>query len=130
MGTGRPQGLTLDAGALIAFERVDEKVRALLEETAASGRSIHVSAGVIAQTWRGGGRQALLARLLRSAQVRIHPLDGRVAMAVGVLAARSGVADVVDCHVALVARSTGSVVVTSDPEDLARIDPTLILIAC
>ncbi|MGH3822955.1 MAG: hypothetical protein ACRDRA_09010 [Pseudonocardiaceae bacterium] len=44
-----PSGLTLDAGALIAVERGDRRVRVLLDETERAGWSIVVPVGPLAQ---------------------------------------------------------------------------------
>lgn len=121
-------GLTLDAGALLALERADERVRALLRGAVEQGWELHVVAGVVAQTWRGGPRQARLARLLAATEVRVPPLDEVMARAVGVQCGRSGHADIVDVHVALNAREHGHAVVTSDPHDIARVDPSLTVI--
>jgi predicted nucleic acid-binding protein len=41
---------------------------------------------------------------------------------------RAEVPDVVDGHVALHARRRGLAVLTSDPNDIARLDPTLVII--
>ena len=51
-----------------------------------------------------------------------------MARAVGVLCGRSGHADIVDVHVALHAREHGHAVVTSDPNDIALVDPSLTVI--
>jgi hypothetical protein len=121
--------LTLDCGALIAFERGDERVRMLLSEALTQGREIHVVAGVIAQVWRGGGpRQARLAMLLDSDGVTAVSLDPDTARAVGQVCGLSGHSDVVDVHVVLHARLHDHAVVTSDPDDLRRVDPSLALI--
>jgi hypothetical protein len=57
-------GLTLDAGALIAFDRNERRVVALIARAVQQGCSLAVPAGVVAQAWRDGRRQARLARLL------------------------------------------------------------------
>ena len=46
------------------------------------------SPAVVAQTWRGGPRQARLARLLNAEEVHIEPLDAHTARAVGELRGR------------------------------------------
>jgi predicted nucleic acid-binding protein len=130
MGARRPGPLTLDAGALIAFERNDRRVRALVELSLAHGGTLHVPAGVVGQVWRDGSRQARLARLLGSGLVTVHALDREEAQAAGVLCGQSETQDVVDASVALLARRHGAKVVTSDPEDLRRIDPGLELVTC
>jgi len=57
------------------------------------------------------------------------PLDRVDATAVGRLLAGSGTSDVVDAHVVHCARRRAQQVVTSDPDDLRRLDPTLGLLA-
>jgi predicted nucleic acid-binding protein len=117
--------LVLDAGALIALERRSGRMLALLREVTEARVAAHVTAGVVAQVWRGSPRQHALVRLLRTQAVRVHPLTEAMAYRVGLLLAASSTSDVVDAHVALLARSLGAAVVTSDPEDLRRLDSHL-----
>jgi hypothetical protein len=106
--------LLLDTGALIAFDRGDRRVAALLEATRRRRHRIITSSGCVAQAWRGGARQARLSRLLAgTAEV---PLDSSQSRPVGELCATTGLADVVDAHLALLAHDS-DVVVTSDVED-------------
>jgi predicted nucleic acid-binding protein len=121
-------GLVLDTGVLFALERGDSRVRALLRRVVENGITISVPAGVVAQAWRGGPRQAWVARLLGFPLVRIPSLDDTTARAIGLLCGRSGLSDIVDVHVALHAREWGQMVVTSDPVDLRAVDPTLKLV--
>lgn len=118
-------GFTMDAGALIALERAGQRTRTLLRGILDRRLPMHVPAGALAQVWRGGGRQARLARFLDLVEVQVAPLDAWSARAVGELCARTGHDDVVGVHVALHARLNGHAVVTSDPDDIARVDPTL-----
>ena len=111
------QGLCLDAGALIAIGRSDRRLLRLLELTNERGLALDVPVGVLAQVWRGGRRQALLARFLRLPEVRFVDLDVTTARAVGELCALTGASDVVDAHVALHAVRLDLSVVTSDPVD-------------
>ncbi|WP_237564180.1 MULTISPECIES: PIN domain-containing protein [unclassified Actinomyces] len=122
-------GLTLDTGALLALERGDARMRALLRRATEAGMALAVPAGVVAQAWRGGPRQARVARLLGDPAVQVIPLDDVTARAVGLLCRRSGHPDIVDVHVALHAHEHGHAVVTSDPGDLRAVTPTLRLIA-
>src|SRR3954465_4179534 len=119
MGTSRARslvkGLTLDAGALIALDRGDRRMIALLQLVMEQGRGIRVPAGVVGQAWRGGARQAILARFLRSRQGGLSALDEPPARAAGELCGLAGTADVVDASVVLVARRTGDGILTSDP---------------
>ncbi|MGH3822962.1 MAG: type II toxin-antitoxin system VapC family toxin [Pseudonocardiaceae bacterium] len=121
-----PSGLTLDAGALIALERGDRRVRVLLDESERAGWSIVVPVGPLAQVWRDGARQAELARFLNATdRVGIVEWDVAAARAAGVLCGRVGTSDVVDASVALCARERDHHIVTSDPQDFAVIDPQL-----
>lgn len=122
-------GLTLDTGALIGLERGDERVRSLLRRAATNRVPIAVPAGVVAQAWRGGPRQARVARLLADPDVAVVVLDDLTARAVGMLAGRTGHVDVVDVSVALCAGERGDIVVTADPEDIAAVNPGLTVIA-
>jgi predicted kinase len=117
--------LVLDAGVLLALERRDGRMLALLHEVVAERVSAHVPAGVVAQVWRGSPRQHALVRLLRTKALRVHPLTETAAYRVGLLLATSRSSDVVDGHVALLGRSLGATVVTSDPDDLRRLDADL-----
>lgn len=121
-------GLTLDTGALIGLERGDQRVRSLLQRAVTERIPLAVPAGVIAQAWRGGPRQARIARLLADPAVEVVLLDDPTARAVGTLIARSGHHDVIDVCVALCAAERGHVVVTSDPNDVTAVDPRLTLI--
>jgi hypothetical protein len=121
-------GLTLDTGALVAVERGDPRIRALLRSAVVRGLELHVVPGVVAQAWRGGSRQARLARLLNSREVEFPIFDDAEARAVGVLCGLSGHSDVVDVHVVLHARQADHKIVTADPDDLRRVDPSAELI--
>jgi len=120
----------LDAGALIAFERNDKKVRTLIELAVTHGATLHTPAGVVGQAWRDGKRQARLARLLGSGLVEVQVLDREEAQAAGALCGESKTRDVIDASVALLARRISANVVTSDPDDLRRIDSKLPLVVC
>lgn len=121
-------GATLDAGALIAFERAQRAVVTLVARALERGATLAVPAGVIAQVWRDGSRQVHLVRLLASQIIEVVDLDDHTARAVGQLCGVAGVTDVVDASVALCARQRGHKIVTSDPGDLSRIDPGLELV--
>lgn len=122
------RGLTLDAGALIALERRDERALALLEEVLGIPQAVlNIPSGALAQVFRDGPRQVRLARLLRQEQTRVVPLDRRMALAVGLLLGQRGCRDVVDASVVICARINRQGVLTSDPEDLRRLDRELAL---
>ena len=123
------RGFCLDAGALIALDRGQSRVVHLLDRVIAAGAVVEITTPVIAQVWRDGSRQARLARLLGASDVVLVGLDAEMARAVGVLCGSVGVADVVDGHVALHARRRNLAVLTSDPDDIARLDPALTIVA-
>lgn len=128
MGSTRARqaaGLTLDAGALIALERGDERVRAVLALALRERRSVRIPAGVVGQVWRDGGRQAVISRLLKAREVDVQALDEALARAAGELCGAAGTSDVIDASVVLTARGHGDVVLTSDPSDLRRLDRAL-----
>jgi hypothetical protein len=126
MGTtrARPQspGLTLDAGALIAIDRGDRRMIALLAQALADSCAIRVPAGVVGQAWRDGRRQVALARFLRAGEVEVVPLDTTLSRACGELCAHTKTSDVIDASVVIVAHGHEDVIVTSDPNDLRRLD--------
>jgi hypothetical protein len=111
--------LVLDAGALVAADRADRRLRAALTVALEQGWDLRVPAMVIAQAWRDpSGRQVQLGRLLRAADVR--PVDGQIARAAGVLCGRARTSDPVDATVVLAAEP-GDRIVTSDPGDIAHL---------
>jgi predicted nucleic acid-binding protein len=121
-------GLTFDAGGLIALDRNDRRVLTLIARATERGMRITIPATALAQAIRNPARQARLSRLIRQAGTDLIPLDGPDATAVGLLLARTGTADIVDAHVAICAQRAGQAVVTSDADDLRRIAPELQLV--
>lgn len=114
--------VVLDTGALIGFERNDRRVVAIVSRALQHSDPLLVPAGVVAQAWRDGRRQARLARLLGSPLCDVLVLDDHRARAAGQLCGVAGTSDVVDASVVVVARETGAKVITSDPDDLKRLD--------
>jgi hypothetical protein len=121
-------GLTLDAGALIALERNDRRVIAALRVAVEAELAITVPAGVVAQVWRDGARQARLARFLGSASVVVEPLDDARARAAGQLCGVAGTRDVIDASVVLGAKARGDRVFTTDIDDLRALDSRVELV--
>jgi hypothetical protein len=123
--------VVLDAGALIAIDRRDRRVGAMLRLVQAEGIPVRTSGAVVAQVWRDGRTQANLARALRG--VEVVGLDAEHGRRVGELLAESRTSDVVDGHVALLADPIGQVL-TSDPDELTallaarRVDATVVTV--
>lgn len=126
MTVGAVTGLTLDAGALLALDHPGKALvmQARLDETRRRGGTVCVPVGAIAQAWRSP-RQVRLARLLKSRDIDFAVMTPNVARSVGLMCARTGHADVIDVHVALCARERRHAIVTSDPDDMLRINPAL-----
>ncbi len=122
--------LVLDAGALIAVERGDRATAALIEVARRQSRPIIVPAGVVAQVWRDGSRQARIARLLTASQVSVDALTDAVARAAGVLCGAAGTADVVDASVVIAARRHNATVISADRNDLRRLDVAISVVDC
>jgi predicted nucleic acid-binding protein len=121
-------GLTLDAGGLIALDRDDRRVIVLLARAAEARSRITIPAPALAQAVRRPERQVRLARLIRQPTTDVVALDRVDATNVGRLLASSGTADIADAHVVICARRSSGPVVTSDPRDLARLDPSIDLV--
>jgi len=122
-------GLTLDAGALIAFDRNDRSLVALIARAVEHGCSFAVPAGAVGQSWRNGRRQARLARFLGSPEVLVEALDDQRAREAGQLCGVTKTRDVIDASVVQCARRHGYRIVTSDPDDMRALDPTAQVIA-
>ncbi len=112
-------GVTYDTGALIAADRNDRRMWALHAGFLALETSPNVPTPVLAEAWRGGSRQAGLARFL--ALCTTEPLTDEQAKAVGTLAARSGHDDIVDVTVVEGAIRRHDAVVTSNPTHIHKI---------
>lgn len=105
----------LNAGAFVAVERRDRRVMALIKRERLAQRAPRTHGGVVGQVWRGGpGSQANVAGLL--AAVDTVALDDALGRQVGVLLARTGVSDVIDAAVVLIA-DDDDIILTSDPDD-------------
>ena len=125
---GGVSGITFDDGGLIALDRNDRRVIALIARATERGLRIAIPATALAQAIRNPARQVRLLRLIRQAGTDLVPLDGPHATAVGLLLARTATAGIVDAHVVICARRAGQAVVTSDAGDLERIAPQLRLV--
>ncbi len=124
MGQARARAVVLDAGALVAIERADARMLALLVRGLAAATFI-VPATVLAQVWRDGARQARLSKFLCSRQVEVVAFDEAMAKASGALCRLAGTSDPTDASVAVLARERRAIVVTSDPSDISRLDASL-----
>jgi len=121
-------GITFDAGGLIALDRKDRRVLALIARAQELGLRITIPATALAQAIRNPARQALISRLIRQPGTDLVHLNGPDATAVGLMLARTHTSDIVDAHVAICAQRAIQPVITSDPDDLQQLAPDLHLI--
>lgn len=112
-------GVTYDTGALIAADHNDRRMWALHAGFLALEVSPAVPTPVLAEAWRGGSRQASLARFL--ALCTTEPLTDEQAKAVGALAARADHDDIVDVTVVEGAIRRRDAIVTSSPTHIGTI---------
>jgi hypothetical protein len=110
--------LVLDAGALLAIDRRNRRVGALLRLAQQERIEVRTSPAAVAQVWRHGARQAQLVRIL--AGMAAPPLDLDTGKRLGLLLGATDSCDVVDAHVASLVRA-GDRVLTSDPDDLRHL---------
>jgi hypothetical protein len=112
-------GVTYDTGALVAAERNDRAMWALHAGFLAEEVVPTVPAPVLAEAWRGGGRQASLSRLL--ALCAIEPMSEDQARRVGVLAGKAAHDDIVDVTVVEGAARRRDAIVTSNDTHIRSI---------
>lgn len=120
-------GVVFDTGALIALDRGLREVVVLVAEARQERDTITVPASCVAQAWRAPARQARLAGFLRLPNVDIVALDDTEARRVGLLLAGTHTVDVVDAHVAICGQRLGQAVLTSEPVDILRLAPSILV---
>jgi predicted nucleic acid-binding protein len=118
-----PYTVVLDAGAFIAFEKKNGVMLRLVESLITERAQMLTSAGVLAQVWRDPNRQGALSYLL----THVHTVDltAGVARMLGRMMTVAKTRDVVDAHIVQLAGQYGCPVLTSDPSDLRRLDPSI-----
>jgi xanthine/CO dehydrogenase XdhC/CoxF family maturation factor len=110
--------IVFDAGGLIALDRGDREVGALLAVAADGGVEAVTSSACVAQAWRDPARQARLARALTGFVER--SLDPPAARDCGRLLARARTSDLADAAIALLVED-GDTVLTSDSDDIGHL---------
>lgn len=122
--------VVLDAEAFSALAGSDsiakQKVRRILRRARALGREAFVPALVLAELYRGHGRNQLVDACLARERSSLdsRDTDRPLARIVGgvLAAAGAGSAMIVDAHaVAVAVAAGGGVVVTGDPDDIERL---------
>ena len=113
------QRLILDTGALIAWSRGDVRARAMLTRALELALDIRIPVAVLAETLRGGPRDAPIHRVRNA--VDVFPTGEPTARLAGVLLGRTGGTNTVDALVAAEAVTAAAAVLTSDAGDLRRL---------
>ncbi len=116
-----PERLILDSGAVIALARGDQKARAFLARALELRASVDVPVVVVAETTRGGVRDATVNRVLNavSSVPEAREVHGRIA---GRLLAAAHSAHTIDALVvAHAVGGRGAHILTGDPDDLGRL---------
>ena len=111
-------GLTLDTGALIAFERRDRSIAIFLKEALLTGSRITIPTVVLAEGFRGKNERRL-SELFNMAV--LEPLDEGLAKMAGRALASVRGATPIDSIVMASAARRHDCVLTSDPLDLLRL---------
>jgi predicted nucleic acid-binding protein len=110
------QRLILDSGAVIAWSRGDARARALLTRALELALDIRIPIAVLAETLRGGPRDAPIHRVRNA--VDVFPTEEATARLAGELLGRAGGTNTVDALVAAEAVTAAADVLTSDADDL------------
>ncbi|HEY5044565.1 MAG TPA: hypothetical protein VII53_01785 [Solirubrobacteraceae bacterium] len=110
--------LVFDAGALIALDRGDRAVGALVTAASRNDTETVTSSACLAQVWRNPARQARLAKALAGfLELPLDPLSSRRC---GLLLADARTSDIADAALALLVQD-GDTVLTSDPHDIEHL---------
>lgn len=114
-----PQRLILDSGAVIAWSRGAARLRALLMRALELEVDIRIPVAVLAETLRGGNRDAPIHRVRNA--VDVFSIDEQTGRLAGALLGRTGGTNTVDALVAAEAIIVGADVLTGDPDDLRKL---------
>jgi hypothetical protein len=111
----------LDAGALFAWARGDDFVRAMIQQADERKALVVLPVVVIAQAIRGGRADAPIDRVMKQVS-KFAPVTIPLARQAGILLGATGATDVVDALVAAEAlASLPSLILTSDPRDIRQL---------
>ena len=111
------QGVTLDAGAIIAYEKHDRRMWALFKAAIENDATISVATAVVAQVHRGNS--PLVSRMLSACDIETLTLER--AQRAGLLLAASRTSDIADAIVVAGAAERRDSILTSDREDIERL---------
>ena len=111
--------MILDSGAVIAWSRGDDRVRAILTSALELGLDVRIpvsSDPLLAETLRGGRGDAPIHRVRNA--VDVFPMDEETGRLAGRLLGQTGGTNTVDALLAAEAVRATADVLTSDPDDL------------
>jgi len=120
-GRQAPQRLILDSGAVIALARGDQRARAFLARALELGVPVEIPVVVVAETVRGGPRDASVHRVLKAigSIPDAREVHGRTAGSLLGASRSAGTVDALVVAHALV--GGGAHILTGDREDLERL---------
>lgn len=120
-GRQAPRRLILDSGAVIALARGDQRARAFLARALELGAPVEIPVVVVAETVRGGPRDATVHRVLKAigSVPEAREAHGRIAGRLLGEARSSGTVDAL--VVAQAVEAGGAQILTGDREDLERL---------
>lgn len=112
--------MILDAGVFIALENPSKRrvVLALLQLMKEAGVEPATNDAALAQAWCHPARQVPMALLVRA--VTVHPFGDP--KTIGMRCAKHGTNDVVDASLAVLADQLRLTVLTTDPDDMAKLE--------
>lgn len=116
-----PKRLILDSGAVIALSRDDHRAAAVVRAAWESGIEVSIPAVVVAETVRGGAKDAPVDRVVKSVG-NILPVDEGVGRVAGALLGRARSSSTIDALVVAHALGIGgALILTGDPHDLGAL---------
>jgi len=114
-----PRCLILDSGAVIGCARGKPRARAMLRRALELGVDVRIPVPVLAETLRGGPRDAPVHRVRNA--VDVFETTEAAARIAGALLGRAGGHNTVDALVAAAAIESGGDVLTGDGHDLRKL---------
>lgn len=116
-----PRRLILDSGAVIALSRGDHKVRAFLARALEARATIEIPVVVVAETIRGGPRDAPVQRILKTIGSVPEAREAHGRTAGRLLGAARSTSTVDALVVAHAVEAGGAHILTGDRDDLERL---------
>jgi predicted nucleic acid-binding protein len=113
-----PRRLILDSGAVIGLARGDQRARTFLARALEMDASVEIPVVVVAETIRGGPRDAPIHRILKAVGSVPEAREAHGRTAGRLLGAARSASTIDALIVAHAAEAGGGQILTGDPEDL------------